>query len=435
MGRFDPELYLRLIGEEVVIDAGREQGGWGSPLDEAAGALVAIGVIPAAKARRITEDYFLAQSLRRGDGMPRMAMRARRTPRRAANVITFKRVVPLQTVIEYPEGRLELRYVLFAEPETSLSFVYSRRPQASTARGRRGTFMYGGRGPVPWSASAPTLSDQRGNNATLSFSGSGSDTQWSGRLRTDDPIAADTGWLELDGHRIELRATNVTAEVSIEEPQETDPARRHLWHLLAANDRHGPTQAIDPALDALLAAGAISPQDPAIDELNAVRERLPHHPQHNPGVAGVRKLPEPWRSLLKRVGKDDGPTGVVVLGASTPIFDGHRVGILSIESDTSGFTAEVMTTGGGMVHPRFGGPADQRIAWWARDDRANHYLGASGSWSAGADHGSGEIIFWPALDPRAERLEICPTAAHARAVISFPLRWRNPPPGEEVPTA
>jgi hypothetical protein len=362
-----------------------------------------------------------------------MAMRASRASPHAAKAIIFKRLVPLQTVIEYPQGRLELRYALFAEPETSLSFVYRHRPEASTARGRQGMFMYGGRGQVPWGASAPTLSDQSGNSATLSFSGNGSDTQWSGRLATDDPIAADTGWLELDGHRIELNATSVTAEVSIEELQDADLARRHLWHLLATNDRHGPTQAVEPALDALIAAGALSPHDPAIDELNAVRERLPHRPHHNPGVAGVRKLPEPWRSLLKRVGKDDGPTGLVVLGASTPLFDGHRVGILSIESDRSGFTADVMMTGGGAFHPRLGGVSNERLAWWARDDRGNHYLGSVGSWSGGSGHATGDIVFWPALDPRAERLEICPTAAHARAVIGFPLRWREQPPGEEAP--
>jgi hypothetical protein len=55
------------------------------------------------------------------------------------------------------------------------------------------------------------------------------------------------------------------------------------------------------------------------------------------------------------------------------------------------------------------------------DDRGNHYLGQMGNWSGGEDHSSGEIGLWPALHPKARRLEIVPTAEANRAVIGFPL--------------
>ncbi len=273
-------------------------------------------------------------------------------------------------------------------------------------------------------APAPTLADDRGNSATLSFSGGGSDAEWTGRLETDDQLAAATRWLELDGHRIELDASPVSAEVSIEELEETDPAHRYLWQRLAVSERHGAPQAIDPAVDALIAAGALAPEDPVIAELKSIRERMPDHPHHNPGTRGVWSLPEPWRSLLRRAGKEDGPSGMIVLGAATPLFDGHRVGLLSLESDASGFNTEVEVTPGVMTR-RFGGGAGEQLAWWARDDRGNNYLGSPGSWSGGGDYASGEINFWPALDPRAQQLELRPTAGAARAVIVFPLQWRS----------
>jgi hypothetical protein len=426
---FNAELYLRLIGEEALLDAGRDRGGWSSPLDEAAGALVAVGAISAASARRVAADYSLAQSLRIRDGFHPLATRARRSPRRKPTALRFRRVVPLTAVIEYAQGRLELRYALFDAQETALAFVYRTTPEHRGTRGRRGSWMMmGGAGQMPWGAASATLTDDCGNSAALSFTGGGSELEWIGRLRTQDPISADTRWLELDGHRLELDAAPPAVEVSIEALQEVDPAHRYLWQLLGFNDRHSQTDALDPALDALIAAGALTPDDPVIDELQAVRERLTRHPRHNPGTRGARKLPEPWRSLLRRVGKADGPSGLIVLGAVTPVFDGHCIGILSIESGDAGFQAEVEVTGGAMHHPRFGAGADQRLAWWARDDRGNNYLGAFGRWSGGENRGGGEIEFWPALDPHARRLEVCPTATNLRAVIGFDLRWAPPSP-------
>jgi hypothetical protein len=426
--RFDAELYLRLIGEQMLLDASRERGGWSSPLDDAAGALVAVGAITAAKAQQVLSDYSLAQSVRGGHGYPHMAMRMRRSPRARPRALKFKRVVPVDLVIDDPQGRLQLRYAVIGE-EISLAFVYRPGPVPRSAR-RHGTMMtFGGGAGLPWGAPAPTLTDDRGNSATLSFSGGGSDMEWTGRLSAGDQLAADTRWLELDGRRIELDTAPVSAEVCVEELDEADPARRYLWHRLAVPERHGMPQEIDPAVEALIAAGALAPEDPAIAELEAVRERMPHHPHHRPGIGGIRTLPEPWRSLLRRVGRSDGPSGTLVLGAGTPLFDGHRVGVLSLESDASGFNAEVEVTPG-MMHP-FGGQAGEQLAWWARDDKGNHYLGSPGSWSGGGDYGGGEINFWPALDPRARRLELRLTAAGERAVIAFPLQWTSRPPDEQ----
>lgn len=68
-------------------------------------------------------------------------------------------------------------------------------------------------------------------------------------------------------------------------------------------------------------------------------------------------------------------------------------------------------------------PDQQYLTWWAADNRDNYYLGEPGSWSPGDDRCGGAIGFWPALDPRAARIDLMPTATSARAVIRVPLLW------------
>jgi hypothetical protein len=63
------------------------------------------------------------------------------------------------------------------------------------------------------------------------------------------------------------------------------------------------------------------------------------------------------------------------------------------------------------------------VAWWAADDRGQHYLGQQGDWHSGPDRSGGQIEFWPALDPAARVLDIMPTTMAARAVVRVPLEW------------
>jgi hypothetical protein len=149
--------------------------------------------------------------------------------------------------------------------------------------------------------------------------------------------------------------------------------------------------------------------------------------QRGPGgsvawTSGVGATPEPWRSLLARQGNDDGPTGTIVLDAVTPSFDGFSVAVLDLSSDARGFHVDVEVAPGLDHRMPFDWSIQPRqLAWWARDDRGNHYLGHRGNWSVREDYGHGLIGFQPALDPGATKLEIMPTAAMTRAVIGFSL--------------
>src|SRR5271168_2926934 len=63
VARFDAELYLRLLGEDTLLGAHDRSGEpFRSPLSEAAGALVAVGAVSAAKAEAVIDDYALARA-------------------------------------------------------------------------------------------------------------------------------------------------------------------------------------------------------------------------------------------------------------------------------------------------------------------------------------------------------------------------------------
>ena len=427
MTRFDAELYLRLAGEEMILGVQRrQQRPWDSPLFEPASALVAVGAISAARAHAVIDDYSLAEALRSDQGQhlhQRIALaRAHRSRRSQSQALKPRRVVPCDRTIEDVNGTLHVRHVTLSEDSTSLAITW-RPTQSGQARShrRRSMIMYGHRSGGPPN---PQLTDDRGTTVGTGFGGGGSDDKWEGHLTADQPLAPDTAWIEIDGERIELTGEAVQCAVAIEPLDGHASPHRYLWRRLAVPHFHGPPE-IEASIDALIAAGALAPDDPVLDELRAVRAAMPNHPGMHPGASpSARRLPEPWRSLLSRLGRVDGPEGTLVLSAVTPQFDGFSVAVSCVESRPDGFGIEVDVApgleGGGPFRGSF---ESSQLAWWAADDRGNHHLGEMGSWSGGEDYSSGEIGFWPALHPQARRLEIMPTAEANRAVIGFPLPW------------
>lgn len=152
-----------------------------------------------------------------------------------------------------------------------------------------------------------------------------------------------------------------------------------------------------------------------LKQLEAVQRELsrPHGQQTR--ATGLRTMPDPWRSVIQRRGHPDGPTGLVLIAATTPTFAGHRVAVDVLESVSDGFTVATRESPAPLLSLGFRGPVeDQELVWWARDDRGNDYLSA---------RRSDELRFTTPLDPLATTLELMPTAVDCRAVITFSLRW------------
>jgi hypothetical protein len=422
---FDGELYLRVVGEETILGARRgRQRPWDLPLLEPARALVAVGAISAARARAIIDDYSLAEAMRSDDRHGfhhRMAMaQVSRGRRPRARALKPRRVVPCDRTIEAANGALHVRHVTLSEDTTSVAITWRPNNSGRSGSRRRGHMVmmgHGAGGPLQ-----PQLTDDRGTTVATGFSGGGSDDEWEGRLTAQQPVAADTAWIEIDGHRLELSGAAVACEITIEALANDATGVRYLWRRLAIPDFHGPAE-IEESIGALVAAGTLEPDDPALDEMRAVREAMPDHPgMHSSAPHGVRQLPEPWRSLLGRLAKQDGPEGTLTLSAVTPEFGGFSVAISCLESQPDGFGIEVdVAPGLGHGPPRHF--ESGQLAWWAADDRGNHHLGQIGSWSGSEDYCSGEVNFWPALRPTARSLSIMPTGETSRAVITFPLIW------------
>jgi hypothetical protein len=428
VARFDAELYLRIAGEEMILGiAPPHYTPWESPLFQPASALVAVGALSAKRARAVIDDYALAQAVRSEEGHHNMhhgiaGVRRRRAKPKA---LEPRRVVLCDRTIEDAHGTLEIRHVTLAPDATSLAMRWRAKPSGqSRSRRHVHTVMYGAR---PGGPPAPRLTDDRGATAATHFSGHGSGDELSGHLTAERPLAPDTAWIEVDGVRIELTVEVAPCEVSIEPIPEEPAAYRFLWRRLAAPGHFHELPDIEVSIDALLAAGALERDDPVLSEIRRVREAMPDHPgmpSRAPG--GTRALPEPWRSMLSRQGRTDGPEGTIALSAVTPLFDGFSVAIGSLDSHPEGFGIEADVAPGVDGGGPLGSSVEQaELTWWAADDRGNHYLGRVGGWSGDEEGMTAEISFWPALHPKARRLQIMPTAETTRAVITVPLPWSS----------
>jgi hypothetical protein len=423
MTGFDAELYLRLLGERSLLDPSHQQRApWQSELASAAQALVAVGAVEEEAADAVIDDYALAAGLRHAHGMfhhhRRVGRRSGATAIPAAPP-SARRVVPCHRDLVQPTGRLHVRYVNLDDEATSVAITFypvgSSRPGRRPRPGPPGPGMIG---PAPI-----TLVDDRATTATAHFNGMGGDGEWHGHLRADRPLALDTAWIEIGGERVELLADPVPAEVSVEPLGADSPARRHLWRLAASpGPMHGLTaEATEPAFAALVAAGALAPDDPTAGEVRAVMEVVGHGMPHPAG-----RLPEPWSAMLARRANPRGPTGALVIGADTVVVDGIDISLTSLESTGDDWTIEVELRGEGAVPwTPFGAMTARlrQVNWWARDDRGNDYLGQAGASSGGDGRSHAEIQYWPALDPAAGRIELLPTGETERAVIGVPLRF------------
>lgn len=415
MEGFDGELYLRRRGEQMLrtpeashLIAGRLAG--------QARVLVLAGAADESLAQVVVDDYARAGAVRgRGPGFfPRPGKRA------AIATPASHRVVACGATIRQPWGVLEVRYAILSETHTKLAIVM-RFPGSRPRRGSgfRSVAHYG-------ASSQPTVAvtDDGGTTGMATFSGGGSDSEWRGYYDIRPALAPRTKWIELLGERVPLGPEAEERAVTVSTFDETELIDRCLDRCLAP-DPHGQRgPSLDEAVDAFLAAGLLQPDDPRITESRTIRDALA-----NPsgGAATTQAgLREPWRSLIARRGRKDGPAGTLVIGAVTPVFDGISVALLQLESGDAGFTCEFELVGTVVMSVHDPSVSGATLTYAATDDRGNHYVGAPGGWSGGNDSVAGTLEFSPALDPQARRLDLTFTTDRAQATVTVPLTWDAP---------
>jgi hypothetical protein len=409
------ETALRLAGERLLL-SGAGRGGWGGRLGEVATALVLLCDLPQEVAEEVVADYALARSYR-GQGWGPEFRAARRHPRRAQRPArptpTPPTVVRCDTTVDLPDGRAQVRSVVFRDDACEVAVRYAGKPAWARRRGR------GGHGPpMP---GHPRVADDTGAHASAHFSGGGGDDEWEGRWQTDAPLSPQTRWLEIDGVRVELGASGAPAEVRVEPLTDEPLAQRYLWHRAAVSEG-GPPET-DPVLTVLVELGLIDPADPMLEELAAVTGATRHGRYRGKRPRVTR---EPWASLFAKKSRRGAPTVTVPVAAATPEFDGTVAVVydLEVQPDVFELQAEVLGDGAVMSDP-YGefddGVTGVPIAFWAEDDRGNSYLGRWDGYGSGEGKISGDLIFHPALDRKARHLTLQPTGLHHRAVIEIPL--------------
>ena len=274
----EPELHLRLVGERTLIarEDHDRHGLWGQgDLGSAASALVAVGLLPAAVAVDVVDDYQLAAGLR-GDRHARTMWGSSPAPpltgAPAAPVVALCR--PATPPPDPPAGdeawTWDVHFVLLGDTETVLTVSSSsttlppwERDQPQLVPGH----------PFRGQTSTVALADDTGHVEQAEFSGGGGGGEWSGRYTTASPLSPTTRWLELGGRRLYLERPTPPPTVWVEDHGSGGPAERHLRHRLAADELHhgkhdrGP----DAAVEALVATGALPADDPVLAELAAVR--------------------------------------------------------------------------------------------------------------------------------------------------------------------
>ncbi len=416
---FDPELYLRLLGERDLaagVDLSHRHHGRASLL-KAAAALSVTGVITPELAEAITSDYSLASMVSQESQLlqHRRHMAAAQPAGRAnPEPLKPRRTYALDATLAVPGGRLALG-VLVATPEGG-----QFRGEFSSDTDLSG---HGGGPP------ALTVRFPSGHRTQTTFGGGWGGNTAEGQFSFTGELSDRIPWLEIAGHRLELPAPAPPTPVTIESLSPDGRALRYLWQLVADfNGRHNHSGlASRAASDALLHAGLIDADDPEVEALLWVADaqaglgprmfRRHRGQPPSPAVKVPAGVPPAWRSVLQSPVTGPRPLGTLALAAATPVFDQLSVALNALRSARDSATLEVTATET-LFHD-----SSRPVAFWAEDDRGNHYLGESGSWGGGgAGITSGEIMFGP-LHPKAAVLTVAVTTLDARALIPITLDW------------
>jgi hypothetical protein len=419
MTRLDAERHLRLVAEQLLLERRPRTSLF--PVDArliaAGAALVAVGALTPDAARAITDAY--ARALHRRDParppLPDPAPAATADAGGAAQELGRWRAAPSGHVIAGPWGRLVIDHVLLTEEATAL-----RVTMDPASPGAPGLFR------------SLEISDDQGTTSSAHFEGGRrrGEQEWHGTFRARPPLAPDTAWISVLGERVDLTGEPPAIQSWAEHLEAGDPARQHLWERVATrNDFHDPRAALEAAIAALAAAGALRADDPAVGGARLAAELM--HPGSAPksvlAAADALSMPVPWRSLLARWGRVDGPAGSILVGKVSAPFDGVKVAVTAIDSRPEFFSIGVEVVPGLHTGLPYRALDDLRhITWWAVDDQGNYSLAEQGSWSPGASRAQGSLGFWPGLDPRAAWVDLMPTTTTARAVIRVPL------PGQQL---
>jgi hypothetical protein len=419
----EPETYLRLACERDLLSLEPRPGmrdGFEAVI--IGRALIAAGVLSKEVARRVLDEYAFAVVLRdhqRGRMLLRGQFHPQVHPQAVRQRLSAQRVVAGALEFEHGGQPWVLQRVLFADEGTHLDLVGAgpptfgpmTRPNAAVA------FPPGGVRPPPFPQTI-ALADDGGGTATGTVAGGSSwgGTSWQARFVSDHPLSADTGWIEVDGARIELPRSRPAPGARVEEIAPPDPVRAMLIGEILSTDRvHGNQDSFDIATRALVATGVLAKGDAVLEETRRIWGALASGTPA-PG------LPAPWDALLARFSRGDGREASMPIGTVIEDLEGYSIRFDALITQQGSFTLALAVSPGAPLLRHFPGMDldTSPVTWWAEDDRGNTYV-AFFSKGGGGPVADGEVHSLAPLDPKATELTLLPTTTHARGVVTVPL--------------
>jgi hypothetical protein len=397
--------------ERSLLDQRNVRGGapWDSPTVEVASALVAIGALDEAVAQEIVEDYTIATGLRNG-GRAMHAMHHHTQPPGRRLPLTAPRVITTGWTFNPEWGSVRVHYVSLGDRSTTLAITAHEKIPGS---------LTGARGPNGAPITQPQVTDDQGNSEVAHFSGGSGSGGYNGKLETARPLSRSTQWIDFGEGRIDLTDVPSLATSRVEVLPPMEPGPRHLSRRLGRfrHRHHFGASSVDLTIETLIAAGALEPEDPLVEEARQVSSAF----SGNPGVAST--LPPRWASLLPGRQRIDGPTGAVAIGLVTEPVGGAVVCAEALVSTPQSFDLAVSISPGEQVSPM---PfsitvKDVALAWSGEDDLGNGYAGGVNGWGGSPDLSEGSIEFWPPIDPQSKVLTLMATGLEERAVFTIPL--------------
>ncbi len=410
----DPETYLRLACERLLLFEDRQRGPHGGGgLAIAGRALIASGQLDEDRVRGVLDEYVFAFGLR-GHGGWWHVQRMDRDESKGQR-LTAQRVVVCDLMFGDAKAPTTLERVVFADDATRFDLSgIGPSSQRLPPVFRKRMMLRGG---LPH-GQVLTVSDDAGTTTSASSSGGGSSGRtWNAHFRTDAPLSAETAWIEIDGARINLPERRPSPAVRTEPVEAVDPVRAMLYgEILGSGRMHGDEGSVEIAIETLVATGALKGDDPLVVEVEAIAKVF-----EKGGPAP--NLPPPWGALLRRIPKSDGPVGKLAIGAVVDSIEGISIRFDALTSEEGFFSVALAVSPGWPLQMHFPGFRLDRspIAFWAEDDRKNVYFLVPEGGGGSGNLAEGTINSIAPLDPKASELRLLPTASHERAVVTLSL--------------
>jgi hypothetical protein len=402
------ESYVRRCAEDGLRDVVDEDEGRGSDLQDRVRALVVIGLLEADVATTILSSYGRARALR---GLHTPGAYDDRQPVRA---VEQRRVRGCRAEVEVSGTTVVLRHVSLSPSRTRLAVTLRFARATGSPAGRRHRSQFNGPPDLD-------LRDDKGRAVRAHFAGGGGGAEWRGWYEAQPGLSPDTAWIEVAGTRLLLLDAVAGASATVEDLTDDERpleerAVRYLDQCVEYGHPGLERNSLAAVVDTLVSCGALSADSPAVAKvLNA--SGGPHSMAY-PGSG-------PWIFQPMHGGRGpQKPTGSILVGMTTPSFDGVSITVTELESTPHGFRIEVDGSGpvefGHGYVSRFDTP---RLSFTATDDLGNRYRGSIAEFEPGDDEFRGSVEFEPTLDTKAAELDLAFTTDRARAIVHVPLRW------------